>query len=280
MHHDSQRIGRGWAVFDSRDEKVGDVADIGSSWLLVQKGLIFVKDLYIPLEAVKEVDEANQAAYLDVAKDEMDALGWDQPPSEADRIDAVTTTGDTLRGSATADPSLATDDAARVRLHEEDLQARTRREQTGEVGVRKRVVEQEQELEVPVQHDELEVRRVRVDREASPSDAAFTDDGDTIRVPMTAETVEVDKQARVVEEIEIRKRPVTERQRVRDTVRREEVEVDREGDVRLVDDAAGVDADRAGDLVGAGSDRFQRTSIDDIAADVDDQEVGGSDTRR
>lgn len=50
--------------------------------------------------------------------------------------------------------------------------------------------------------------------------------GDTIRVPVTAETVTVDTQSRVVEELEISKRPVTETQHVEGTVHREEVDVE------------------------------------------------------
>ena len=42
-----------------------------------------------------------------------------------------------------------------------------------------------------------------------------TDDGETIRVPVRAEEVDVRKDARVVEEVEISKRPVTETQRRR-----------------------------------------------------------------
>jgi uncharacterized protein (TIGR02271 family) len=132
-----------------------------------------------------------------------------------------------------------------------------------------------------VTHDEVQVRRVRVDRDATAGDAAFTDDGETIRVPVTAETVEVTKQPRVVEEIEISKRPVTERQTVRDTVRREEADVSQQGDVAMADGTT----DRSSDLVGAGTDRFERTSVDDAAGverggprvetDDDARNVGG-----
>jgi uncharacterized protein (TIGR02271 family) len=52
------------------------------------------------------------------------------------------------------------------------------------------------------------------------------DDGETIRVPLRAEDVDVRKDTRVVEEVVISKRPVTETKRVSDTVRREEVDVD------------------------------------------------------
>jgi uncharacterized protein (TIGR02271 family) len=287
MHHDLSAVQRGWTVYDTSDEKIGDIADIGPTYLLVQKGLLFIKDLYIPASAITETDAANGRVHVNVAKGDVDAMGWEEPPvGDATATDAAgTMTGGTAyadtaastSGTAYADTTaatggtrdLGTEDRQRLTLHEEELQAQTRREQAGEVEVRKHVVEDAQEVEVPVTHEEVEVRRVRVNREATASDAAFTDDGETIRVPVTAETVEVTKTPRVVEEIEISKRPVTERQTVRDTVRREEAEIDRQGDVVVGSgDSSGsgvATSDR--DLVGAGTDRFERTSVDDAESD-------------
>ncbi|HEX5826331.1 MAG TPA: DUF2382 domain-containing protein [Candidatus Limnocylindrales bacterium] len=294
MHHDLQAIQRGWAVYDANDEKLGDVADIGSTYLLVQKGLLFIKDLYIPTSAITETDQAQGRVYLNVAKGDVDAMGWEEPPTGGadltgagmttdrdqttgrDRTDfdyGVTATERAGTAGGNLSGAVMEEADARVTLHEEELQAETHRAQAGEVQVSKRVVEDQQELEVPLTHDEVQVRRVRVDREATADDAAFTQDADTIRVPITAETVEVRKTPRVVEEIEISKRPVTERRTVRDTVRREEADISRQGDVVMGDAGAPDDAgmlgdrsgDRSGDLVGAGADRFERTSVDDIA---------------
>jgi len=298
MHHDLSVVQRGWAVYDTNDEKIGDVADIGAGYLLVQKGLLFIKDLYIPESAVTETDAANGRVYLNIAKGDADSMGWEQPPlgdagSAADRSDfdygvvTDTTTTTQTTGNLTGDV-LDEAESRRLTLHEEELQAQTRRQQAGEVEVSKRVVEEAQELEVPVTHEEVDVRRVRVNRDASATDAAFIDDGETIRVPVTAETVEVTKTPRVVEEIEISKREVTERQKVRDTVRREEADISREGEVTLAGESTGLTADdRAGDLVGAGADRFERTTMDDIAGvgnrtenPLDDTDEGARDIDR
>jgi uncharacterized protein (TIGR02271 family) len=250
-------IGRGWAVYDTNDDKIGDVADVGAGYLLVQKGLIFIKDVYIPMSSVSRTDAANGAVYVNVQKDSIDSMGWDAPPTDGGSY------ADTTRSTTDVTETMEAGDRQRLALHEEELQAETRREQAGEVQVNKRVVEDRQEFEVPVTHDEVQVRRVRVDRDATTSGDAFTQDADTIRVPVTAESVEVTKTPRVVEEIEISKRPVTERQTVSDTVRREEAEVTKEGDVVVEDGAR--------DLVGSGSDRTQRTSIDDIEDATNDR---------
>jgi uncharacterized protein (TIGR02271 family) len=255
MHHDE--IGRGWAVYDTNDEKIGDVADVGTSYLLVQKGLIFIKDVYIPMSAVSRTDASNGAVYVSTQKDSIDSMGWDAPPTDAGSY------ADSGRSDTGVIEDVETGERQRLALHEEELQAETRRQQAGEVQVNKRVVEENQELEVPVTHDEVQVRRVRVDRDATTSGDAFTQDADTIRVPVTAESVEVTKTPRVVEEIEISKRPVTERQTVSDTVRREEADVTKEGDVVIEDGAR--------DLVGSGSDRMQRTNIDDVENATDER---------
>jgi len=257
MHTD--QIDRDWAVYDVDNEKVGDVAEVGPNYVLVQKGLLFIKDVYIPTSQIRDTDPANHTAYLEVRKSDIDSYGWDAPP--AVDMDASSTGTDYVGQDATTsmdrDAAIGDEERQRLRLHEEELQAQTRRERAGEVQVGKHVVEEQREFDVPVTHEEVEVRRVPVDRDAEAGEAAFRDDGETIRVPVTAESVEVTKTPRVVEEIEVSKRAVTGSQRVSDTVRREEADVDEQGDVLV---AEGSDRD----LVGAGSDRIQRSSIDDI----------------
>jgi len=261
---DYDQIQRGWTVYDATSNKIGEITDLGPNYLLVEKGMIFVKDVYVPMTAISDTDVANQCVYVNVSKDAIDSQGWDSPPAESFAQTSQDATGSTDLSSSgvsasgsTAFGSAGTEDQQRMRLHEEELQAQTRREQAGEVQVNKRVVTDNRELDVPVTHDEVEVRRVSVDRDATAGDAAFTDDGDTIRVPVTAESVEVTKQPRVVEEIEIAKRPVTETQTVRETVRREEADIQQQGDVTVAGGSAR-------DLVGSGADRMERTDIDEI----------------
>jgi len=147
-------------------------------------------------------------------------------------------------------------------VHEEELRAERTAEQAGEVRVGKNVVEEERSLDVPVTRDEVQVRRVSVDRDAGASEDAFTD-RDTIRVPVTEERVNVTKEPRVVEELEISKRPLTETRRVADTVRREEVNVD---------DTSGVLSGSGSSMTGTGRDfddttTSTRTSAYDTTSD-------------
>lgn len=122
-----------------------------------------------------------------------------------------------------------------LQLHEERLNVNKERVQTGEVHVEKEVIQEEQVIDVPVQREEVFVERrpvaendlTRTDDDLTAFDDrnAFEDDGETIRVPVTEERVEVTKKPVVTEEIVIGKRTVQDTETVRDTVRREEAHV-------------------------------------------------------
>lgn len=202
-------IQNGWSAYDAKGENMGNAIEVGRGYVLVQKGLFFPKDLYIPLSAVTSVDDANTQFFVDVTKENVESLGWDSAPADA-----------------AWNASEATSDSFTVPVREERIQAEKHSRDAGEVTVGKRVVEQQQEFDVPVTHEEIKVTRRRVDRPADADDTVV-DDGETIRVPLRAEDVDVRKDTRVVEEVEISKRPVTETKRVSETVRREEIDVDK-----------------------------------------------------
>lgn len=131
----------------------------------------------------------------------------------------------------------STNDEEHLRLHEERLNVGKERVQTGEVNVGKHVVEEERTIEVPVEREEVFVERRPVNEDASTykggdgkfdSTDAYTE-GDTIRVPLTEERVEVSKKDVVSEEIVVGKRKVTDTEHVNETVRKEVADID--GDV-------------------------------------------------
>ena len=201
------RIQTGWNAYDAEGEKIGDVVEVGSNHVLVQKGWFMPQNVYIPLSSVTSIDEANANFSVDVTKDNVESRGWDSPPADA---------------NWDAD---ATQESVTVPLREERVDAERYERDAGEVTVGKHVVEQQNEFDVPVTHEEVDVTRRRVDR-AADADDQIVDDGETIRVPLRAEDVDVQKDTRVVEEIEISKRPVTETKKVSETVLREEIDID------------------------------------------------------
>ena len=121
-------------------------------------------------------------------------------------------------------------DRRSIPIREEQLQADKERVQSGEVRLHKDVIEEQRNIDVPVTHEEVYVQRRAVDPRTS--DAPVGQD-EAIRVPVSEEQVNVSKNTVTTGEVEVGKRAVTENQRVNDTVRREEVHVDQDGNPRI-----------------------------------------------
>jgi uncharacterized protein (TIGR02271 family) len=114
----------------------------------------------------------------------------------------------------------------RVPIVEERLTVEKRAGQTGEVNIHRRVVEEQQSAPVELRREEVHVERREVEaRPLQPGEEATFDEG-TIRVPVRGEEAVVSKEAVVTGEVVVNKEQTTERQEVRDTVRRQEVDVD------------------------------------------------------
>jgi len=115
-------------------------------------------------------------------------------------------------------------DNMRVPVVEETLDVQKHTQQAGEVVINKHVEHEQVNVPVEVSHENVTVQRHAVDRPLQPGEATLGDN-QVIRVPVSEEVVDVNKQAHVVGEVEIDKRRVTEHQTVSDTVRREVVDV-------------------------------------------------------
>jgi uncharacterized protein (TIGR02271 family) len=138
---------------------------------------------------------------------------------------------------------------AHMELVEEDLRARTRPVQTGEVTIRKEVIEETRTVEVPVRREELVIEQHPIERhpmdtstEVSISDPLIQQlmerlrsmqPGETLRIPIVQEEVVVYKRPVVVEEITVAKRGVQETAQLSDTVRREEARIEPHGDINV-----------------------------------------------
>jgi uncharacterized protein (TIGR02271 family) len=125
------------------------------------------------------------------------------------------------------------DEAQRVRLREERLNVDKQPVQSGEARLRKDVVEEQQNVDVPVNREEVIVQRQSYG-EDRPTDAPLGQD-ETIRVPVSEEQVNVNKQTVETGEVGLGKRVVQDQQRVSDTVRREEAHLETDGDPRVRD---------------------------------------------
>ena len=113
----------------------------------------------------------------------------------------------------------------KVPVVEEELQVGTRQVQRGGVRLYTRVTERPVEETVRLRDETVHVERHPVDRPATEADVAAAKEG-TIEVTETDEEAVIAKQARVVEEVVVRKDVQEHTETVRDTVRRTEVEVE------------------------------------------------------
>ena len=107
---------------------------------------------------------------------------------------------------------------------EERLRVGKRDVNLGRVRVRSYVVEEPVSEDVRLREDRVEVERRPVDRALEGDEAAFVDR--TIEAEERAEEAVVSKDARVTEEISLRRESQERTETVSDTVRRTEVEVE------------------------------------------------------
>lgn len=118
-----------------------------------------------------------------------------------------------------------------VELREEQLQISKDLIQTGEVELHKEIVEEQQTVQVPISKEEVFVEHRSADEVAS-SDISYDED-ELIRVPVVEERLKVTKEQVVTGEVVIGKRQVQEMQQVSDTVKREELRVNKSGNVTI-----------------------------------------------
>lgn len=111
---------------------------------------------------------------------------------------------------------------------EEEMKVGKRAVQSGGVRVYSRMTEKPVAEQVRLREEHVSVERRPVNREVSSADRGAFKEG-TIEMPETSEEAVVSKQARVVEEVVVRKDARERTETVRDTVRRTDVEVEKLG---------------------------------------------------
>lgn len=111
-----------------------------------------------------------------------------------------------------------------IPVMEENLEVGKRQVERGGARIRSRVIEKPVEANVRLREEHVVVNRRPVNREVTQADINNLQQGD-IEITERAEVPVVNKQARVVEEIEIGKTVEEHEETVRDTVRRTDVDV-------------------------------------------------------
>lgn len=113
-----------------------------------------------------------------------------------------------------------------IEVVEEDLRIGKRDVSHGRVRVRSYTVEEPVSEDVSLRSERVEIERRPVDRAVGGGEGAFQDR--TLELEETTEEAVVSKEARVTEEIDLRKVAENETRTVKDTVRHTEVEVEDE----------------------------------------------------
>ncbi|PYY61404.1 photosystem reaction center subunit H [Curtobacterium sp. MCSS17_011] len=158
------------------------------------------------------------------------AAGRDTSGSTGQGSSASTGQGTTRSaGHDTSGPD--TDDA--MTRSEERLEVGTEQVPAGRVRLRKHVVTEQQNVTVPVQHEELRVETEPI----TDANAGAALDGPALsdeqhEVTLNEERVVVDKETVPVERVRVGKETVTEQQQVSEDVSHEEIDLDQDGTTR------------------------------------------------
>jgi uncharacterized protein (TIGR02271 family) len=156
--------------------------------------------------------------------------GWkrfdvDAQPYTADEINKFRSGATTKRAADTgARARVGAGEEAVLPVVEEQIQIGKRQVQGGGARIHTVVTERPVEEQVRLREERVNVERRPVDRPVTDADRLFKEQ--TFEVTETREEAVVSKQARVIEEVVIGKQATERTETVRDSVRRQDVEVD------------------------------------------------------
>ena len=198
------------------DEDLGEVQEVGDTYVLVQKGLINKEKYYIPQNEVESYDGNILRFKLSEEEIKGKYLG-DSPPLTRN----------------TGKDGKEESESTRVPLVEERLNISKRDVTYKEATLIKEPLTETKTVEVPITHEELIVER----RPASESTTSTSDlkppviSKEEIKIPLKKEEVEVKKEPYVKEEVVLKKRRVTETKTITKEVKSERLADTSEKDV-------------------------------------------------
>lgn len=136
---------------------------------------------------------------------------------------------------STGNPSQAMTGAEKtIQAKEERLNVQKTAD-TGEVRVRKDVTTEHKTVDVPVTREEVVIEHHPASGQRAAS-GDFTSGSQEIRIPVKEEHVHVEKEAVVTDEVSIGKRKVQGTEHVDETLRKEQIKIEKQGDVNVRDE--------------------------------------------
>jgi len=243
---------RGYELWGQDNQKIGTIHSLLGSpatgrayFALVDAGGMFHKRRYlIPIEMLS-IDPNDERAFVPFTTAEFSGAPEYQEGSRGyqryyDYWSGYAPAASTAAASTTAATTQVDQGVTRemrVPVTEEEAQIRKEQREVGHITLRKRVDVETQHISEPVSRTHVEVERHAVpadqQRAYATGDATVLKEGETIRVPVMAEELVVEKVPRVTEEVVIRRDTDTRQVEQDVQLRRERVEVDEEGDVDL-----------------------------------------------
>jgi stress response protein YsnF len=247
LHSDSSQYVSGRSVDDDNDDGLGekisrffkslfDSDDDRDKYATVAKkgAAVVTVTAETHEEAERASDLLDECGAVDVdERSKAYANGlWSGTSTERKEISSTSSDGSYTSAEAeiTNRDNLRDDDFDKTRsipIIEEELQVGKREVERGGVRIRSRIVERPVEETVRLREERVTVDRNAVNRPASAGDFDTFREGE-MEIKQRAEVPVVNKEARVVEEINLNKDVREREETIRDTVRKTEVEIDNE----------------------------------------------------
>ena len=199
-----------------------------------------VRGRYFKVDARMQPDYWLRADSVQTSGDRLVVMGdaepvqnpdFDETETRAGATSAATTQRETEMHAGTGSVSAAghtTTDNESIQLREERLRVDREQEQAGTVHLGKRVVEEQETVNVPVREERVVIERQPVEGERTTG-GEIRDTNETIDVPVTRERADVQKETVVAEEVNVRKESTERQEQVQATVRKEELDVQGDG---------------------------------------------------
>lgn len=246
-------------VVDRDGDKVGGVGQVflddqtgQPTWVTVNTGLFGSKETFVPLQDAQVTGEEIRVPYekgfikdapnMDVdqhlsAEEEQELYRYYNLQAGGYAQDRAALGGDIDRDRAHDKPAVeqrAAGEPDRHReggdsmvAHEERLNVGTEQREAGQVRLRKHVVTETQQVEVPVQREELHVERERVGERVT--DHRIGEDTEEEVITLHEERPVVSKETVATERVDVSKETVQDTQTVQADVQKEQIEVHEDG---------------------------------------------------
>jgi uncharacterized protein (TIGR02271 family) len=173
------------------------------------------------------------------------------------------------------DPEASGQQAYHLELQEERLRIEREPHTAGTVRIGKKVIERVETVSVPLREEIIVIECVSGSGTVTVGDRELRE-GETFELTVLKEKVNVSKDVVVYEDVTIRKEQVSHTERIRETLRREDLVVDHSGDLSVTGDPSQATPPAAPTFTGSGLDamttaRMDRDAIDGERLDTEDR---------